>query len=213
MLVPIEFDAVRLNVPSVGQPAPRIYMKKYFLAILLTVLTTFAFTSRAGAVSDYTFTITESTAPNTLICSNDTADNLPACSDYSYLKIDSNVSSGYKYVQFRTSSVTSYNTLAAVTSASDMYVISLSSDVYKIRVGGASSLPSTYSITLTFSENSPSVCPTCPESLPPDRSAIMDDFHNVFLKVIVGVIPISAIIFVVWFMIDMLSSLIFGRGR
>lgn len=42
---------------------------------------------------------------------------------------------------------------------------------------------------------------------------ISNDFQKVFFKIVENIIPAFGIILVVWFGIDMLSSLIFGRGR
>lgn len=191
------------------------FMKKYFLAILLTVLTTFAFSSRVGAVSDVVIDLNQDNyATNFLICSNDTSDNVALCSDYNYIKFEYQLDFTTSItIQARRSSPTTFSPVFILSGATNEIITEISDDIYKMRIGGATSLPTTFSIKITLSENSPSVCPTCPEQLPADRSAIMDDFHNVFLKVFVGVIPISAIIFVVWFMIDMLSSLMFGRGK
>lgn len=42
---------------------------------------------------------------------------------------------------------------------------------------------------------------------------ISNDFQKVFFKIVENIIPAFGILLVVWFGIDMLSSLIFGRGR
>ena len=190
-------------------------MKKYFLAILLTVLTTFAFSSRAGAVSDVVIDLNQDNYSQVfLICSNDTSDNVPLCSNYNFIKFEYQLDVGSSIsITARSLTPTTFSNAFTISGYTDEIITELSDDIYKMRISGSINLPSTFSIKITLSENSPSVCPICPEQLPPDRSAIMDDFHNVFLKVFVGVIPISAIIFVVWFMIDMLSSLMFGRGK
>lgn len=185
-------------------------MKKYFLAILLTVLTTFALNNKVHAASTYTFSVNQNTTVGQLICSNDSSDNIVACSDFNYIKVQSYIPNiGTVHFQARTEDNPTWVTFVSG-SGFTTEIITDFNNVYKIRYATATNVPEIYSVTFTMSDEE---FATCPDQLPPDRSAIMDDFHNVFLKVIVGVIPISAIIFIVWFMIDMLSSLIFGRGR
>lgn len=42
---------------------------------------------------------------------------------------------------------------------------------------------------------------------------ISNDFHNVFMNIVVGIIPAFAVFVIVWFAIDLMSSLFFGRGK
>lgn len=55
--------------------------------------------------------------------------------------------------------------------------------------------------------------PVCPECEDCDTPAIVAFFRDVFLNTVTGVIPAFAIFVVVWFMVDLLSSLWFGRGK
>ena len=182
-------------------------MKKYFLAIILTVLTTFALSNNVHAANVEplcTYTYTSNVGSNQNLCDD-------KLSQIKYVQFDFGVTSSVHSIS------ATYNTFTVNNNNSrTSYMFGFDDMPYSILqyVNGATE---DYPLIVNIYDQLPGPvqepCPTCPEQLPPDRSAIMDDFHNVFLKVIVGVIPISAIIFVVWFMIDMLSSLIFGRGK
>lgn len=171
---------------------------KYILSLLVVFFIGLFFSKNVSAVSDYTFTITESTAANTLICSDDVSDNITLCSNYNYVKIESSFSQGTLLINYRALSPTTFNILYQANVASTSAVYTLGS-VYKIRVGGSTGAPSTYTITLTFSENPFSDCPE-PEPCPicSDSSAyiqvIIDAFWKyciAFAGVIVSVIIIA----------------------
>ncbi len=183
-------------------------MKKYFLAILLTVLTTFAFSNKVHAANVEplcTYTLTSNVNSNMNLCDS-------KLSQIKYVEFVFGVNSDTNYMTAGYNTFTINNRIGRVS-----YMFGYDDVLPYSILQSTSGVSDTYPLVINFYDQLPGPaqepCPTCPEPLPPDRSAIMDDFHNVFLKVFVGVIPISAIIFVVWFMIDMLSSLMFGRGK
>lgn len=179
-------------------------MKKYFKYILLLLFLPFIglyFVKNASAISDYTFTIDQTTTTSTLICSNDTSDNKPLCSDYQYLKIDVNsFSQGELALQARFQSPATFFAFSSVNTSFSSVVYSLNS-LYKIRVGGSSNLPSSYTIKLTFSENPFSDCPE-PEPCPvcSDSSAFIQIIIDAFWKYHIAfagiVVPLIAIFLV-----------------
>ena len=46
-----------------------------------------------------------------------------------------------------------------------------------------------------------------------DENFIVTAFKTIFINFAVNIIPVCAIVFVVWFMIDMITSFVYGRGR
>lgn len=42
---------------------------------------------------------------------------------------------------------------------------------------------------------------------------VSNDFHKIFMTVVAGVIPAFAIFVIIWFAIDLMSSLFFGKGK
>lgn len=46
-----------------------------------------------------------------------------------------------------------------------------------------------------------------------DDNFIVSSFKIIFINLVTGIIPTCAIIFVVWFFIDMITSFVYGRGR
>ena len=73
----------------------------------------------------------------------------------------------------------------------------------------------TGNLIYTFSESSSGGSTPCPEPEPCDCDTppIVAFFRDVFLNVVTGIIPAFAVFVVVWFMVDLLSSLWFGRGK
>lgn len=196
---------------------------KYFKFISTTVstfivlCTIFIFSNNVSAVSDISVTIDSQSS----FSRGDSV--FPTCDStcihqYNYFIVDFNVSQSQQanYGDFRfTIDRTGFNSSNFYVPPFDTYLVidDIISDIkyYSILVPSGT-------ITLTLSETLPYDCPDCPDCPEPepcdcDTPPIVAFFRDVFLNVVTGVIPAFAVFVVVWFMVDLLSSLWFGRGK
>lgn len=188
-----------------------------------------------------TYTLSLDPSSDIILCDDDspsTSAMLSKCSDYNYMTIDTTgFSSASDRSQFLRYSVTS----TSVWSSTENYypffhnkqIITLNNSV-KVTVFASSDF-SSGSFTFTLS-NQPVGCTgivpegdlnittsgtydvTSYSSVTVDIDQVIDDpisndFQKVFFEIVKNIIPAFGILLVVWFGIDMLSSLIFGRGR
>ena len=208
---------------------------KIIALIFFPIFFVFLGFNNVSAVSDvsYTSTYNGSSFPQVgNFCNNNDA-NLPNCSDYQYLTIES-------------STLTTQNLISADGQAratamaySDYSIIKLPSDWTRVGFFGASISGKSTSdyIKFTLSESLPgSVAPTgsltitengtfdvsevasVNVNVPQDVTEIIEDpvsndFHKIFMTVVTGIIPAFAIFVIVWFAIDLMSSLFFGKGK
>lgn len=196
-------------------------MKKLSVIILsilcLTLVSVPVFADESPV--DISVSINASNNNNVYLCGDPNDSNSPSCSGYSYLTVsitgaEANVTGTW------TASVKMNNSLTAwygISSANSTIKVLLPENVTFLYTSGFSYYFSqnpnaVVTFTLSASQDCPA-CPTCPEPQDPNRSPVMDDFHNVFINTMLSIIPITAIIFVVWFFMDLLSSLVFGRGK
>lgn len=195
-------------------------MKRLLIITLSIIAVSLGFNTGsvfADEPADVVYTYNSSTNPG-VICGGNTG---VTCSDYAYLMIDSNfiqtdfsnpgVSINLALYASFPSVTTQYNQGIGLS----RHIVFSLPDISKLEswwVGSTNVFPQDWEVKLTLTNDFKN-CPICPEPQDPNRSPIMDDFHNVFINTMLSVIPITAIIFVVWFFIDMLSSLVFGRGK
>lgn len=190
-------------------------MKKYLLPILLLFSVLFTVPVYADELEDIVTVINSETSGSVVFCENN-SNTYPSCSGFNYLLVSLDTGTSTRTyssnIKLYFNVATDETRLPASPYVFD-YSISIPSGSNRISITKPDWLTDgTITFTLSASGNCPS-CPTCPEPQEPNRSAVMDDFHNVFMNTMLSVIPITAIIFVVWFFIDMLTSLVFGRGK
>lgn len=191
-----------------------------------------------SAISDkvVTFDINNQLTDGVVICEQD-------CSSYKYIIITNNLNASNTSrfnLRINTSNIAT-STFSYFPKLSQNTIYTINGDLISLTLttlnGMSSSVYGTNkSLTITLSENSP--IPTPPSgslsitengtydvsqyasvSVNIDNvteiieDPISNDFQKVFFKIVENIIPAFGILLVVWFGIDMLSSLIFGRGR
>lgn len=185
--------------------------KNYLTFVIFALLLLpFIFSNNVFADSNPTVTFTGGVSVSNSVAWFPNCD--AACiSQYSYLKITvpTPLTSFYSNVR-----VTMLNNDFAI----DSYISLSSSDSYYKLEGNP--------ININFSQNTtPSTTFTaelvsdlsepCPEPEPCncDIPPIVQFFKETFFNIVLGIIPAFGIFAVVWFMVDLLSSLWFGRGK
>lgn len=219
-------------------------IKTIRLAIFLSMFFGFFLSFNNGNVfadSNPTYTLSLDPSSDIVLCDNDspgTSVMNSACSDYTYLTIDTTgFSSASDRNQFLRYSVTSTSVWASTENYYPFFhnkqIITLNNAV-KVTVFASSDF-SSGSFTFTLSTQPVGCTGIVPEgdlditsngtydvtslsSVTVDIDQTIDDpiskdFQEVFFEIVKNIIPAFGILLVVWFGIDMLSSLIFGRGR
>lgn len=193
------------------------------------------------ADSNPTYTLSLDPSSDVVLCDDDSPNTsvmLSKCSDYSFLTIEA---SGFSSASSRNEVLRFGVTSTSVWSSNEQFfpffhdkqIITLNNAV-KVTVYSGSDF-SSGSFTFTLSTQPVGCTGIVPDgdlnitsngtyditqysSVTVDIDQVIDDpvsqdFQKVFFEIVKNIIPAFGILLVVWFGIDMLSSLIFGRGR
>ena len=182
------------------------FLVKICFALAFLMGFTFIYSDNSYALEDKSFTISTSNLNvNHVFCSSD-------CSNYHYLIIETNFntndnvrmtfytdSSWYSYIiPYRMNKV-------IIDIKSFNFLEYRSSSQTNVFITGDNTI--TFTLTNSIGE---SECPPVPDC---DTPQIIQDFRDVFFAIVTYVIPAFGVIVVVWFGIDIMSSLFFGRGK
>lgn len=191
----------------------------HFRFILQLVCTTFIilgtlfiFSNNVSAVSDYVENISGVSGNQPILSNCD----ITCYQQYKYAIIEytpavSNYSFAIK-ANFTIGNTTGYGKSFYLAHNSGFNLIDITG-ISSVFVGdGTFSYPAKITLTENLPGPAESDCPE-PDPCDCDTPPIVAFFRDVFLNVVTGIIPAFAVFVVVWFMVDLLSSLWFGRGK
>lgn len=215
-----------------------LFKTKIFALVIAITLFSFLGFNNVSAAEDISITVSGQVNQYDNVFSNCTGDCL---NDYQYLILEANSDVGYDtfvlWLRFDGSFTrsfilstfrygTTYNIYKLPFNGSSNNFLQWSNNFYfdsDLKLTLTDSLPGSSAPTgsLSITENGTfdvSEVASVNVNVPQDVTEIIDDpvsndFHKIFMVVVAGVIPAFAVFVIVWFAIDLMSSLFFGRGK